>query len=402
MKPLTVPEDVKTILKILNKQGYEAYIVGGCVRDCILNRIPQDWDITTSAKPSEVKEYFLNTYDTGIQHGTVTVVYHNQHYEITTYRIEGLYEDCRRPKEVFFTSNLKEDLLRRDFTMNAIAYHPEEGFQDPFFGMKDIENKLIRGVGIASERFQEDALRMLRAIRFSAQLGFEIEKATYDALCENIRLIEKISVERIKEETEKLILADFTEKTILLWKTGLMIYMFPKWYKRIEENQNQIIQAFPKSEKNNILRWTLFIHCLGKEEAEKFLKYLKFDTKTLKTILLLIQNLKIEILEEEYFIRKMLYKIGIEEFKLLLKLKSALNHKENIRNINAILSCILERKDCIFLKQLCINGEDLFYLGIEKGKRVGLILNDILDFVHKNPGKNNKEDLIYYVKEKFL
>lgn len=402
MKPLIIPEDVKIILKTLNEQGYEAYIVGGCVRDCILNRIPQDWDITTSAKPSEVKEYFLNTYDTGIQHGTVTVVFRNQHYEITTYRIEGLYEDYRRPKEVFFTSNLKEDLLRRDFTMNAIAYHPNEGFQDPFSGMKDIKNKLIKGVGVASERFQEDALRMLRAIRFSAQLGFEIEEKTYYALCENIKLIEKISVERIKEETEKLILADFAEKTKLLWETGLIIYMFPKWYERIEQNGIQIIQSFLKSEKNSILRWTLLIYCLGKKEAEKFLKYLKFDTKTLRIILSLVENLKIKILEKEYFIRKMLCEIGIEEFKLLLKLKSAVEHKENIRNINTILFCILERQDCIFLKQLCINGEDLFYLGIEKGKRVGLILNDVLDFVHKNPNKNNKEDLICYVKEKFL
>lgn len=402
MKPLIIPEDVKIILKTLNEQGYEAYVVGGCVRDCILNRNPQDWDITTSAKPDEVKECFLHTYDTGIQHGTVTVVFHNQHYEITTYRIEGLYEDYRRPKEVFFTNNLKEDLLRRDFTMNAIAYHPNEGFQDPFSGMKDIKNKLIKGVGVASERFQEDALRMLRAIRFSAQLGFEIEEKTYHALCENIKLIEKISVERIKEETEKLILADFAEKTKLLWETGLIIYMFPKWYERIEQNGIQIIQSFLKSEKNSILRWTLLIYCLGKKEAEKFLKYLKFDTKTLRIILSLVENLKIKILEKEYFIRKMLCEIGIEEFKLLLKLKSAVEHKENIRNINTILFCILERQDCIFLKQLCINGEDLFYLGIEKGKRVGLILNDVLDFVHKNPNKNNKEDLICYVKEKFL
>ena len=402
MNPLILPEDVNTILKTLNEQGYEAYAVGGCVRDCILNRIPQDWDITTSAKPDEVKACFLHTYDTGIQHGTVTVVFNNQHYEITTYRIEGLYEDCRRPKEVFFTNNLKEDLLRRDFTMNAIAYHPKEGFQDPFLGMKDIKSKLIRGVGIASERFQEDALRMLRAIRFSAQLGFEIEFQTYSALCENIKLIEKISVERIKEETEKLILADFSEKTVLLWKTGLIVYMFPKWYEKIEQNENEIIQSFLKSEKNNILRWTLLIYCLGKEEAEKFLKYLKFDTKTLRIILSLVEALKIEILEEEYFVRKMLCKMGIEEFKLLLKLKLSLEHKEDIQNINDMLFYILERKDCIFLKQLCINGEDLFCLGIEKGKKVGLILNSVLDFVHKNPDKNNKKDLIHYVKENFL
>lgn len=402
METLILPKQVETVLTTLNAQGYEAYVVGGCVRDCILNRIPQDWDITTSAKPQQVKQCFLHTYDTGIQHGTVTVVFDNHHYEITTYRIEGIYEDCRRPKEVFFTNDLEKDLLRRDFTMNAIAYHPKEGLKDPFLGLKDIQKNLIRGVGVACERFQEDALRMLRAIRFSAQLNFEIETETYVALCQNAKLIEKISVERIREETEKLILADFSKKINLLWETKLIIYIFPKWYKKIEENKTQIIQFILKSEKNHIVRWTLFIYCLGKEEAESFLKYLKFDTKTLKIILLLIENLKIEILAENYFIRKMLCKIGLEEFQLLLKCKAALGQKENIESINVIVTHILEKNDCIFLNQLSINGKDLFCLGIERGKEIGIILNDALDFVHKNPTKNTKENLLYYVKENFL
>ena len=201
-KHITLPEDVNALLQTLNNGGYEAYIVGGCVRDSILGRIPQDWDITTSALPEQTKALFPHTFDTGIQHGTITVVLNKTNYEITTYRIDGDYADGRHPDEVSFTSNLEEDLLRRDFTMNAIAYHPAEGFRDPFGGQEDISRSLIRGVGEPAKRFQEDALRMLRCVRFAAQLGFQVDDATYTALQENAALIEKISVERIHEEAK--------------------------------------------------------------------------------------------------------------------------------------------------------------------------------------------------------
>ena len=165
-----IPNDVIEILKILNDRGYEAYIVGGCVRDIIIGRNPKDWDITTSATPFEIKKCFSHTYDTGIKHGTVTAVINKNNYEITTYRIESEYDDFRHPNSVSFTKNLAEDLLRRDFTMNAIAYHPKEGYKDFFNGIKDIRSKIIRGVGNPTDRFKEDDLRMLRGVRFSAQL----------------------------------------------------------------------------------------------------------------------------------------------------------------------------------------------------------------------------------------
>ena len=217
MNRIDIPKDVMYILKSLNEKGYEAYIVGGCVRDAILNMVPKDWDITTSAKPEEVKKCFDKTFDTGIQHGTVTAVINKNNYEITTYRIEDQYDDCRHPNKVYFTDKLTDDLLRRDFTMNAIAYHPDEGFKDPFGGIDDIKIKTIRGVGNPSERFNEDALRMLRAVRFSAQLGFDIENETLEALKQNVSLIKKISVERIREEISKLIKSDFIEKIPLLF-----------------------------------------------------------------------------------------------------------------------------------------------------------------------------------------
>ena len=215
-KQITLPEDVNALLQTLNNGGYEAYIVGGCVRDSILGRIPQDWDITTSALPEQTKALFSHTFDTGIQHGTITVVLNKTNYEITTYRIDGDYADGRHPDQVSFTSNLEEDLLRRDFTMNAIAYHPAEGFRDPFGGQEDISRSLIRGVGEPAKRFQEDALRMLRCVRFAAQLGFQVDDATYTALQENAALIEKISVERIHEELDKLWKSPFPEKLSLL------------------------------------------------------------------------------------------------------------------------------------------------------------------------------------------
>ena len=195
-----LPETVKKVLKRLNDEGFEAYIVGGCVRDCLLQKTPQDWDITTSAEPMEVKKLFAKTYDTGLQHGTVTVALEGKCYEVTTYRIESEYDDCRHPNAVIFTKNLKQDLQRRDFTINAMAYHPQEGLKDPFLGQQDLEKKIIKGVGNPKERFEEDALRMLRALRFSAQLGFSVEKETYLALQQQKKKIQYISVERIHQE----------------------------------------------------------------------------------------------------------------------------------------------------------------------------------------------------------
>ena len=205
---INIPQKAEQILHILNEAGYEAYVVGGCVRDSILDRVPGDWDITTSALPEQVKELFHRTVDTGIQHGTVTVMMGKEGFEVTTYRVDGEYHDGRHPDAVTFTRSLEEDLKRRDFTINAMAYHPEHGLVDLFGGMEDINRKIIRCVGDPVERFTEDALRMLRAVRFSAQLGFTVEENTKAALARMSGNLEHVSAERIQTELVKLLVSD--------------------------------------------------------------------------------------------------------------------------------------------------------------------------------------------------
>lgn len=204
---IQLPEKVRIIINVLQKHGYEAYAVGGCVRDSILGRVPDDWDITTSATPLETKALFSRTFDTGIEHGTITVLLDKEAFEVTTYRVDGEYEDSRHPKEVTFTRSLKEDLLRRDFTINAMAYNDTEGLIDIFGGIEDLNNKTIRCVGNAEERFSEDALRILRAVRFAAQLGFEIEEETQEGIRKLAPTLANISAERIQVELIKMLIS---------------------------------------------------------------------------------------------------------------------------------------------------------------------------------------------------
>ena len=224
---LTIPEKAEKILRKLEANGYEAYVVGGCVRDSILGRRPDDWDITTSARPEQVKALFARTVDTGLKHGTVTVLMDKEGFEVTTYRLDGDYEDGRHPKEVSFTASLKEDLKRRDFTINAMAYHPDRGLVDLFRGMDDMADKVIRCVGDPLERFQEDALRILRAVRFSAQLGFSIEEKTrrgIEKLAPNLKLV---SAERIQTELVKLLVSPHPDYLRTAYETGITRQFLP-------------------------------------------------------------------------------------------------------------------------------------------------------------------------------
>ncbi len=226
---IRLPEEVKNIIETLQGAGHEAYAVGGCVRDAILGRRPQDWDITTSAKPEEVKGLFKRTLDTGIKHGTVTIMVDHEGYEVTTYRIDGEYEDCRHPKEVTFTTKLSEDLLRRDFTINAMAYNEKEGLVDLFGGQDDIKKGVIRCVGEASERFDEDALRILRAFRFAAQLGFEIEDKTFEAAKEKAPNLTKVSAERIRTELNKILLSSGPDRLFGAQEAGVTKVVLPEF-----------------------------------------------------------------------------------------------------------------------------------------------------------------------------
>ena len=397
MNEIVLPVDVAEIIGRLNKHGYEAYIVGGCVRDSILGREPQDWDVTTSAKPEELKLLFTHTVDTGIQHGTVTVVLNRMNYEVTTYRVDGEYQDCRRPNCVAFTANLKEDLLRRDFTMNAIAYHPVEGFQDPFDGRSDIKQRIIRGVGEASVRFEEDALRMLRCVRFSAQLGFDIEGKTYEALCNHIDLICCISVERIREEMTKLWISPVVEKIPLLWESGLLGRIDGMLAERLANQRERRTNQLRDCPKDSVFCWTLVLQEYTQKEAEGLLKRMKFDNASMREILLLLKYISIDLPVSPYEIRKLASKTGKAAIETLLVLQQILRPRSMHTETRHIWRNILENGDCLTLKELAMDGQDLMNMGISPGKQMGEWLSWMLDKVHEEPKLNEKELLMHFV-----
>lgn len=394
-----LPETVKKVLKRLNDEGFEAYIVGGCVRDCLLQKTPQDWDITTSAEPMEVKKLFAKTYDTGLQHGTVTVALEGKCYEVTTYRIESEYDDCRHPNAVIFTKNLKQDLQRRDFTINAMAYHPQEGLKDPFLGQQDLEKKIIKGVGNPKERFEEDALRMLRALRFSVQLGFSVEKETYLALQQQKKKIQYISVERIHQELEKILQAPYLEKMALLWESGLLQEIAPTLSEQLKQKGEIIIKQLQKADADRMIRWTILLQYMTAKQGELFLKHMKFDNNTIKTVTTLLQHLKDDILPDDFMLRKKANEISLEQLKRLLRLQYLIEEKQSKKQAEKQLLEIEKRKDCITLKQLAVNGSDLIKQGTAQGKQVGKILCHLLEIVHRFPEKNQKQILLCYAEQ---
>ena len=393
-KQITLPEDVNALLQTLNNGGYEAYIVGGCVRDSILGRIPQDWDITTSALPEQTKALFSHTFDTGIQHGTITVVLNKTNYEITTYRIDGDYADGRHPDEVSFTSNLEEDLLRRDFTMNAIAYPPAEGFRDPFGGQEDISRSLIRGVGEPAKRFQEDALRMLRCVRFAAQLGFQVDDSTYTALQENAALIEKISVERIHEELDKLWKSPFPEKLSLLLESGLLPHIDGLLDKRLTALGETLVPQLKAAPVSAPLRWTLVLQSFTEAEAKTFCKKLKFDNATAKQIQTYLRHLSQPIPQTPYEVRKLAGILGVELTENLFILQEILQDKAAVQTAREIFGKVLADGDCLNLKMLEMDGKALMDAGIPAGKAVGETLGLLLEDVLHEPEHNKREYLL--------
>ncbi len=396
-KPM-VPEDVAFILNKIHSAHFEAYIVGGCVRDTLLGIAPKDWDITTNATPMEVKSLFPHTFDTGIEHGTVTIVKNHENYEVTTYRIDGIYEDGRHPKEVQFTSLLQEDLRRRDFTINAIAYNETEGYRDFFEGQKDLQNKQLRGVGDALLRFQEDALRMLRCVRFSAQLDFDIEKNTYDALQNNVNNIKKISEERIRIELEKLFLSKHVSRMPNLWHSGLLKEIDDTFAERIMKIDG-LLQSLEQCQPIPVLRWTLVLQNYTKKEAQKFFKSLKFDNYTDKTVCILLEDLKNPIPATPYAVRKQLGQLGEENFKYKCHLQQILFPTHDFASINAFAQNVLLYHECTTIKELNLNGNELIDLGVPKGKQIGEVQKYLLEEVLQNPQNNTKEKLEELVKK---
>ncbi len=404
---MDIPEQVINIINTLEKAEFEAYIVGGCVRDYLLGKTPKDWDITTSALPAETKKLFSHTYDTGIAHGTITIVKDKTNYEVTTYRIDGVYSDFRHPETVTYTKKIEEDLSRRDFTMNAIAYNEKKGFCDPYKGRDDIKAKLIKGVGNPDKRFSEDALRMLRGVRFSAQLNFKIEENTYNSIVKNAGLIKNISVERIREELTKLLLSPNPEKITELKNTGLLKEILPEINENIYENCKtaKILKILSEKKNTDISAFYCgILYSLTEKEAYNIMKNLKFDTKTVKETSSLVKYSKRPIETGKYEIRKTLSETGKELYEKIIRIKKALyfDNEEELLSLSKAekLFCeIMENNDCYSLKSLKINGNILKEMGVTKGKEIGTILNLCLETVLKNPEKNTEKELINCVKK---
>lgn len=433
---IQLPQKVDYIINQLIKHGYEAYAVGGCVRDSILGKEPEDWDITTSAKPMEVKKIFKRTIDTGIVHGTVTVMLEKDGYEVTTYRIDGEYEDNRRPKTVEFTSNLVEDLKRRDFTINAMAYNTEVGLVDIFDGYKDIKEERIRCVGEPSDRFDEDALRILRALRFSAQLGFDIDKDTLEAVQKKAANLKNISAERIRVELNKLLLSDHPEKLMDAYEVGITKVVLPEFdammnteqynYHHIYNVGAHSMKALEWVDKNLVLRWTMLLHdvekpsCKVKDEegcdhfyghpekgadtAKQILRRLKFDNETTDTVVRLVKWHDYNFALTPAGMRRASNKVGTDIMELLFQVKRAdilaqnpktwgdkLGHLDKAKEIYQV---ILRKQECVELKDLHINGNDLISLGLKPGRALGKTLNLLLEQVLENPSLNEREKLL--------
>lgn len=407
MKPFIIPIEVNQIIKTLNQNGYEAYIVGGCVRDFLLGYEPKDWDITTSALPLEVKNLFSHTYDTGIKHGTITILLNNKSFEVTTYRIEGDYKDFRHPENVIFTDKINNDLSRRDFTMNSIAYHEKNGFADPFCGRYDIEKKIIRGVGNADKRFKEDALRMMRAVRFSAQLNFKIEQNTFNAILKNSNLIKNISIERIREEFIKLIISNNPEKIIILKYSGLLQYFLPEVSDILKDKYYSVCCFLKNSNKDISLCFAFLLYFVDESKHKNIMYRMKFDNKTIKETVIILKYSKYNINTCPYEVRKLISVLGINLFEKLINLKNIialsyenLNCIKKLNNIYSIYLDIIKNNDCLSIKNLAVNGNTLKDIGIKDGKKIGSVLNYLFENVLKNP-ENNKENILVDIIKKY-
>lgn len=411
---IQIPEKVNQVVSRLTAAGYEAYVVGGCVRDAILGRTAADWDITTNARPDQVKALFSRTVDTGIQHGTVTVMLGREGFEVTTYRIDGEYQDSRHPREVIFTPSLLEDLKRRDFTINAMAYNELEGLVDAFDGLGDLKQGQIRCVGNPEERFTEDALRILRAVRFSAQLDFSIEEETLEAIRKFAGNLSRISAERIQTELVKLLSSAHPEILRTAYEAGITAVILPEFdacmkQEKGSESSNSagehILRALPQVEADKALRLTILLQSLGEEQAGAVLRRLKFDNDTIRRVKHLVRARAVREQElTQRAVRYAIYEIGEEYFSDYLKLRRAdilaedsaalRDQMKELAQVEALYEKILREQNCLSLKGLAVSGRDLMEAGVPAGPELGERLQKLLELVIENPECNTKEYLL--------
>ncbi len=435
---INIPSDANELIHTLQNHGNSAYVVGGCVRDSIIGRQIHDWDICTSATPDEMLEIFKDkkVIETGLKHGTITVVVKGESYELTTFRIDGKYSDNRRPDSVIFTSSLIEDLKRRDFTINAMAYNDDEGLIDPFGGLEDIEYKKIQCVGSAKDRFGEDALRILRAIRFASQLEFVITPETSYEINKQYKNLKNISIERINSEFCKIAASrDFCVEMVL-YKDVFALFI-PELKDMFEFQQNNPYHDYDvyshtvhsiehcKSD-NLVVRLAVFFHDIGKPHSfqdgedgirhfkghgkvsaditDNIMKRLKFDNETRNNVVELVYYHDATFEVGKKYVRRWINKIGVEQFRRLLEVRKAdiLGQKEfyeqyrinKVNNIKQILEEVLQEETCFTLKDLAVNGNDLMSIGYKENKELGNTLNELLRLVIDEECPNKKEKLL--------
>ena len=416
MQKIDLPENVRKIISVLETAGYEAYAVGGCVRDSVLRTVPKDWDITTSALPGRVKALFPRCIDTGTKHGTVTVMIGKTGYEVTTFRVDGSYSDGRHPDSVAFTDRLSEDLLRRDFTINAMAYSERTGIVDLFGGMEDLKEGIIRAVGVPRERFSEDALRIMRLARFSAQLGFRAEENTLRAAKElsgNLRLV---SAERIREEFMKTLRSDHPEKILLLQEIGAMPVFFPELSAALPGDHGgpaeERIRALGEGTADPILRLSVLFDIVRQAQglspdrmvklSDARLRALKFDNHSREQVLYLMRFSEEPLPSDPPALRLLLSRTGKADFPLLLSFRQMNPDEEGKTDFKAVFEAfqgILGRGECTSVAELSVSGNDLIAQGQKPGKSLGLILKNLLSLVLSDPSLNTKETLLQIAEE---
>lgn len=439
---IRIPKDAKSIIDKLTGAGYEAYIVGGCVRDCLLGLVPDDWDITTNALPEQVKELFRRTIDTGIEHGTVTVMIGDEGYEVTTYRTDGAYSDGRHPDKVTFVPSLEEDLKRRDFTINAMAYNDSEGLVDLFGGRDDIEKKIIRCVGCADERFSEDALRMMRAVRFAAKLGYGIDNEALASIKKLAPTLSRVSAERITTELTKLLVSDHPEMIETLYETGLTKVFFPEFDKAFDTPQvhphhcfnvgKHITESVRLSENDRIVRFAMLLHDIGKPDTltidekgithfhghpavgakmgEEIMRRWKLDNDTVYRVCRLIRHHDMskgkkctpELVRKAVSVMEDDFQRLLEVMRADVLAQSDFMRREKLENLNDYgreYERIMREGECCSLRTLAVSGRDLIELGIKPGPAMGEILGMLLERVLEDPSLNEKKKLLSIAEE---
>lgn len=435
---IKIPNDVKTVMDILTANGYKAYVVGGCVRDSIMGREPNDWDVTTDADPEQIKELFADfkTVDTGIKHGTVLIVSGKTPVETTTFRIDGEYSDNRHPDDVTFTKNICDDLARRDFTINAMAYNETDGLIDPFNGQNDLRNKIIRCVGDADTRFNEDALRIMRAVRFSSVLSFSIEEKTAESIIKNESLLSGIACERITAELIKLLCGDNVLSVLSDFRSVIGVFI-PELKLEFDFKQYgkkhgydvwmHTVHTVNNIENDPILRLTMLLHDTGKiathaiDEngnstfknhaavggviAENILRRLKFSKEYINTVSFLVSIHDKEVPETRVQVKEYIRDLGEENFIRLMKIRRADKSglAKEFRDISdqlifaySTFDDIMNNDEPYSLSQLAVNGNDI--KKYVSGSEIKDVLNYLLETVIHDPQKNNKETLIELAK----